>query len=105
MSGPQWLTHDLFAPHVGDSFAVAGGPGGEDVVLVLTDTWESQEAGGPGPDGQSRRQFSLFFSGPVEALLPQGTYVLRHPELGELDLFLVPLGPGDDGMRYEAAFA
>ena len=103
MSGPQWLTHDLFAPHVGDSFDVALAD--RDARLELSETWESQEAGGPGPDGRSRQQFSLFFSGPADVVLPQGTYALRHADLGDLDLFLVPLGPRDGGMRYEAAFA
>jgi hypothetical protein len=38
--------------------------------------------------------------------MPQGTYSLGHAELGDLELFLVPLGPdGDARMRYEAAFA
>jgi hypothetical protein len=34
-------------------------------------------------------------------VLAQGTYRLSHPQLGEFELFLVPLGPD----RYEAAFA
>jgi hypothetical protein len=106
VSGPRWLTHALFAPHVGDFFE-ASPLGSEDhgVTLVLSDTWESQEAGGRGPGGERRQQFSLFFSGPVDAMLPQGTYALRHPELGDLDVFLVPLGPRDGAVRYEAAFA
>ena len=106
MSGPQWLTRALFTPHVGGSFDVALPDSGEVVLgLDLTETWESTEAGGPGPDGQSRQQFSLFFSGPGERVLAQGTYTLRHADLGDLDLFLVPLGPRDGAMRYEAAFA
>jgi hypothetical protein len=27
---------------------------------------------------------------------------VRHPDLGELSLFLVPLGPDERGARYEA---
>jgi hypothetical protein len=38
-------------------------------------------------------------------VLAQGTYRLSHPQLGELELFLVPLGPAAEGMQYEAAFA
>jgi hypothetical protein len=31
-------------------------------------------------------------------------YRLEHPELGVLDIFLVPLGPEEGRMRYEAIF-
>jgi hypothetical protein len=31
--------------------------------------------------------------------------VLSHRELDQLELFLVPLGPEGETMRYEAAFA
>ncbi len=106
MSGSQWLTHALFEPHVGDSFDVAlADPDGGPLRLVLSETSESTEAGGRGPDGQSRQQFSLVFSGPVERVLPQRTYAVRHPDLGDLGLFLVPLGPQGGAMRYEAASA
>ncbi|MFN8348461.1 MAG: hypothetical protein U0X91_25890 [Spirosomataceae bacterium] len=31
----------------------------------------------------------------------QGIFVLIHPTIGELSLFMVPIGPGKNGMRYE----
>lgn len=34
----------------------------------------------------------------------QATYVLIHPIRGELEVFLVPLGPDEKGMLYEAIF-
>ena len=101
MADIDWLTFDQFSDRVGESFALT--TDGQVVPLELTAATESSEAGGQGPDGQSRRQFSLVFSGPEP--LPQATYTLTHTELGELELFLVPLGPGPQGMRYEAAFA
>jgi len=36
--------------------------------------------------------------------LPQRTYDLVHPELGTLQIFIVPLGPQGGEMRYEAIF-
>jgi hypothetical protein len=100
----DWLTHDLFAPHVGDRFDVRLG---EDrtLPLDLVETTESTEPGGRGPDGQTRLQFSLVFRGPAAPALPQATYGLSHAELGELELFLVPSGADADGVQYEAAFA
>jgi hypothetical protein len=36
-------------------------------------------------------QFSRFFHGPPSRLLRQGIYVLGHPSLGALALFIVPI--------------
>ncbi|MCP5052925.1 MAG: hypothetical protein GY940_37500 [bacterium] len=37
--------------------------------------------------------FSLIFKGPEDKPLPQQTYLLKHAKMGELALFLVPIGP------------
>lgn len=56
------------------------------------------------PDG--RQPFSLIFRGPCEPILAQQTCRLAHEAMGELDLFVVPLGPDRaGGIRYEAIFA
>jgi hypothetical protein len=49
-------------------------------------------------------RFSVFFSSPLEFLLPQGTYRVTHPQMGEFDLFLVAVGQEADGYRYEAVY-
>jgi hypothetical protein len=36
--------------------------------------------------------------------LPQSIYRYEHPTRGAIDLFTVPLGPSDQGMRYEIVF-
>jgi hypothetical protein len=100
----RWLTFDLFDGRVGESFEVST-DGVPAVTMELTEATESTEPGGPGPDGEERRQFSLVFRGPAGPMLPQAIYRLDHAELGELELFLVPIGPDAEGMRYEAAFA
>jgi hypothetical protein len=51
-----------------------------------------------------QQQFSLFFRGPLEYLLPQGTYHMEHEKMGAIDLFIVPVGREQDGFRYEAVF-
>ena len=53
---------------------------------------------------ESREPFSLLFRGPRDRMFHQGTYTLIHADLGELTIFLVPVGPGSDGMDYEAVF-
>jgi len=97
----QWLTHADFAGRLGEEFEVPDAG----LVLTLDEATESSAPGGTGPDGQTRHQFSLVFAGPPGPTLPQGTARTVHADLGEQYLFLVPLGPRGDTMRYEAAFA
>lgn len=98
-----WFTCDDFAALVGQAFEVAVGKG--PLALQLVKATEGEELGGTGPDGQTRKQFSLVFRGDLEQPLAQGTYRLRHAQLDEIELFLVPLGPDQGSMQYEAAFA
>jgi hypothetical protein len=96
------LVSDTFAPHVGTSFTGAPSLGGEPIELDLTSCEES----GHGEREQWEQSighvpFSLEFEadGPP---LAQQIFALRHPEVGELELFLVPLGHKDGRSRYEA---
>ncbi len=100
----QWFKCDDFVDVVGQSFDVAAADGSSH-TLGLVQATEGGEVGGPGPEGQVRQQFSLVFLGSLDTTLAQGTYRLSNPRLGELELFLVPLGPVPEGMQYEAAFA
>src|SRR5438105_12018132 len=51
-----------------------------------------------------QENFALLFHGPAPFFLPQGIYKLKHSHLGELDLFLVPVGQDSEGFQYEAVF-
>ena len=58
-----------------------------------------------GPTEQpGMERFSAVFSGPLDFFLPQQTYHLTHPEMGELDVFLVAIAREADGFRYEAVY-
>ena len=48
--------------------------------------------------------FSLLFKGPQDIFLSQQIWILHHPQLGDLGLFLVPVSHKDDGFCYEAIF-
>jgi hypothetical protein len=52
--------------------------------------------------GQER--FAILFSGPNESFLDQGGRRLAHDQLGEFELFLVPVSKDDQGTNYEAVF-
>ncbi|HWJ81687.1 MAG TPA: hypothetical protein VNS55_05575 [Nocardioides sp.] len=104
MAGTPWLTLADFAGLVGGEFSLRLPDGGA-LVLTLHDVTAGGREGGPGPDGARREQFSLVFAGPAEPLLEQGIRELSNAALGDLALFLVPIGLDADGARYEAAFA
>jgi hypothetical protein len=48
--------------------------------------------------------FSLIFRGPRSPFVPQGSYSVNHRKLGEMTIFLVPIGADGAGTQYEAVF-
>lgn len=90
------LTVESFAGCVGEAFRLTADEGTFEVTLVECETL--------GGTALNRVPFSLVFLGPREPVLPQRTYPLAHDELGELEVFLVPIAQDDDGTRYEAVF-
>jgi len=92
------LTASVFEPHVGTEFLVVA----VDKVHLTLHTASRQPTR---PHGDRTEPFSLLFLGPSGDMLPQATYTLEHTELGELDIFLVPVGPDGGGrQQYEAVF-
>jgi hypothetical protein len=56
-------------------------------------------------DGPRPQPFSAVFVDPRKSVvLEQQIFRVDHETLGELNLFLVPIGPAPAGMRYEAVF-
>jgi hypothetical protein len=79
--------------------------GGPDLALELSEVNAITDTGPRDPRvGQRRTPFSLIFRGPPAVLLPQRIYRLEHATLGAFELFIVPLGPDAQGLRYEAIF-
>jgi hypothetical protein len=93
------LTPESFDEHVDTEFRLPT-PSGEELRIKLV----SVDRLGDAPEGH-RAPFSLAFTGDENVLIPQQTHSLRHDGMGDLDIFLVPLGPADGVMRYEAIFA
>jgi hypothetical protein len=92
------LQRETFEPHVKETFRVAAGDVGFDAELI--EVSPVGETVGP----QGRHAFSVVFRGPRDVLIEQCICRVEHGELGVMDLFLVPIGPDDEGMRYEAVF-
>ena len=96
----QDLTPASFEAHLNTPFQVHyGGAAPLEIVLFEVRLLEPH----PGPRTQP---FSLYFSGPGTPVLRQQIFKLEHAQMGELELFLVPIGPHlkRGGMSYEAVF-
>lgn len=93
------LTRESFEPHIGSTFEIQVSDR-ENVELELVETSPIGEAPKKG-----RQAFSCVFRGP-NALLPQQIYPLKHKEMGELQLFLVPVAHDEEKGEtlYEAVF-
>lgn len=85
--------HGRFADAVGASFVHAAGP-----ILTLHEVSDLVEQHGT-------RSFSLVFHASADVVLEQGIHSLRHADLGDLDIFLVPIGESDTAREYEAVFS
>jgi hypothetical protein len=90
------LTIDSFSGRIGQRFGLDDNGASHDLELV--------ECERLGRTALEREPFSLVFLGPREPVLPQRIYPLAHDELGELEIFLVPIAQDADGVRYEAVF-
>jgi hypothetical protein len=51
-----------------------------------------------------REPFSLAFVAGRPLRLPQGTYQMRHPQLGEMEVFLVQVAANQTSSTFEAVF-
>ena len=58
----------------------------------------------PDHDPDRRVPFSLVFEGPLDTPLEQAIFKVENEVLGELDLFVVTVGPVGDAMRHEVVF-
>lgn len=109
---PSPFTCDMFTPHVGDPFAIAVvGPEGDEVTIDLEligaepTPLKPHDGRALGQSGYVRTDpFSLLFRGPADKMLVQGSYAFRHAVIGELEMVIVPVGPGETGLLYQATF-
>lgn len=100
------LTIEEFSKHINHKFHIQfeSEDGGDDTGMLEVELVEVSPLGENQKDEDQRQSFSVIFRGPGEPVLPQRIYSLEHKGLGQLDLFLVPLGPENDDMLYEAVF-
>lgn len=90
------LTHDEFAQGANTKFQVQTGP---DSVVELELIEVSDVKLYP-----QQEEFAIVFRGPLNAFLGQGIRQLKHEQMGEFELFIVPIRQDEQGFYYEAVF-
>jgi len=96
----EFQSEEEFKQHLNTPFRVqVNAPKPIDLTLVAVEPRPSEST-----EQQGMERFSVFFLGSPEFLLPQTTYRLTHPQMGEFDIFLVAVGKEPEGYRYEAVY-
>jgi hypothetical protein len=83
----------IFSEHLGSQFQIAA-TGNRFVAAELKEAVPLKPIGHGSSASIEREPFSLVFQVDEQIDLPQRIYTVHHDELGELTLFLVPVGPG-----------
>lgn len=98
------LTFTSFEPYLHHSFSIRSGD--EDPLEVeLISVTELSDGGAHSLSEGERIPFSIIFrDARSEPVLQQAIYTVEHPQLGALGIFLVPIGPDEHGLCYEAVF-
>lgn len=89
-------TRPAFGKAVGTRFRIGAVPGlGGPAEIVLRTVDDRRTAEG-------WECFSMLFDGTNAQAFPQGSYPVVHDDLGEMELFLVPLAEREGLRTYEA---
>ena len=90
------LTHEEFTKHANTKFhAQANDKAPVELELVSISELKLYP---------QQEEFSLEFRGPLDAFLDQGPHNFTHDQMGEFELFIVPIKQDAEGFYYEAIF-
>jgi len=92
------LTRDLFSDKVGQIWVVDE-PGAPAIELTLGEVESFRNYA-----KLAREPFGLIFTTRGNFVLPQRIYTLRHADLGQMQIFMVPVGREGDVTSYQAIF-
>jgi hypothetical protein len=90
------LTHEEFTKHANTKFHVQVDEH-TPVELELTEISELKLY-------PHQEQFSIVFRGPLDMVLSQGIGSFTHEQMGQFELFIVPIRRDQQGFYYEAVF-
>ena len=94
----ELMTLEHFAGCVNETFTAALNDMDVEFVLVEARPLETPAR------NPMRAPFSLLFRNTAPILFPQQMYPLRHPRMGEIGIFLVPIAQERAGFLYQAVF-
>jgi hypothetical protein len=98
-----------FFRHLGERFSVRL-DSSEQIEMVLIEVEGLSKPGkDPGsepkdPDEIRKDPFTALFRGPHEPFLRQKIRELEHDQMGEIEIFMVPVGRDEMGLYYESVF-
>ena len=92
----EQLTHETLTKNLQTKFRTLAGP---DKYVEVELIEVSALTGLP-----HQEQFTITFRGPREAGLGQGTRLFAHENLGESEVFIVPIRNDEHYIYYEAVF-
>lgn len=90
------LTHETFSQHANTEFQVLLDEN-TSVPLELTTVSELKLY-------PQQEEFTLEFRGPLGMFLDQGVRNFKHDQMGQFELFIVPVKQDAQGLYYEAVF-
>ena len=90
------LTHEEFSKNANSKFQVQVNEN-TTVELELTDISEIKLH-------PRQEEFTIVFRGPLDGFLGQGARNFKHDQMGEFELFIVPIRQDAQGFYYEAVF-
>ncbi len=90
------LSHESFSRHLKTTFQAQLDESNH-LELELTDVSTLKRL-------PQQEEFSIVFMGPPNIDLGQGIRSLKHQQMGQLELFLVPIAHDQKGIYYEAVF-
>ena len=90
------LSHEAFTQHANTTFQVQIDEN-TNVPLELTNISELKVH-------PQQEEFALTFRGPADMFLGQGIRPFTHDQMGQFELFIVPIRQDEQGFYYEAVF-
>ena len=90
------LTHEQFSKNINTKFQVQL----DENTSVDLDLAEVSEL----KLHPKQEEFAVVFRGPLDKYLGQGGHLFTHDQMGEFELFIVPIRQDAQGFYYEAVF-
>ena len=92
-----------FAPYLNQMVQIKT-ESGEEIELELREVTEMGSDSSINDMTGERKPFSVVFRGSPELVLSQSMYDIEFKQIGTLSIFIVPIGPDNEGMLYQAVF-